>query len=112
MEVERAVRGDVDAGLAERGAGRLLVVDDEPEVAGSVGWLGAPAGEREKLVAHVDERHAVADAAAELELEEASVPGERVLDVVDFERDVVDPHEPGHVLLNAAGGGTLPPDAV
>jgi len=53
-----------------------------------------------------------ARALEELEVEEAAVPGERLVDVVDLERDVVDPHELGHVLVDAAGGGTLPPDAV
>ena len=54
------------------------------------------ARERDELVAHVDERHLRADAAAQLELEEPPVPGERLVDVADLERDVVDPDEPGH----------------
>ena len=37
-----------------------------------------------------------AAAAAQLELEELPVPGERLVDVADLERDVVDPDEPRH----------------
>ena len=58
-----------------------------------VGRLGAPAREREELVAHVDERHPVR-AAAQRELEQLTVERERLVDVADLERDVIDPHEP------------------
>ena len=58
-----------------------------------VGWLRAPAREREELVAHVDERHPVR-AAAQRELEQLAVERERLVDVADLERDVVDPNKP------------------
>ena len=61
-----------------------------------VGRLRAPARDRDELVAHVDERHRAARAAAQLELEEPPVPLERGVDVGDLERDVVDADEPGH----------------
>jgi hypothetical protein len=83
----------VDAVAPERVADRLLVVDDEPEVTGSIGLLRGRRGEREELIAHVDERHPTAVAAAELELEEAVVPVEGLLDVADLERDVIDANE-------------------
>ncbi len=58
-----------------------------------VGTLLASLGERYELVADVDERHA-AGAAAQPELEDPPVEGQRLLKVADLERDVVDPHEP------------------
>ena len=61
-----------------------------------VGRLTSPCGERDELIAHVDEGHRGANPAAQLELEEASIPGQRLLDVTDLERDVVDPDEPRH----------------
>src|SRR5580700_8861737 len=65
-------------------------------------WRSSAGGERDELVPHVDERHSRACAAAKLELEEAPVPGERVVDVVDLERDVVDADEAGHAPGRAA----------
>src|SRR5205085_8621965 len=81
------------AGRLERAPGRLLVVDDEAEVAGLVGRPRAPPDEGDELVADVDERHA-ARAAAQPQVEEAAVELERAVDVVHLERDVVDPDEP------------------
>jgi hypothetical protein len=61
-------------------------------VAVRVGRLRPPLRERDELVAHVHEGHA-AGAAAELEVEDAPVEGERLLDVADLEGDVVDADE-------------------
>jgi hypothetical protein len=48
------------------------------------------------LVTHVDERHPRSGTAAELEVEEALVPRERLLDVGDLEGDVVDAEQTRH----------------
>jgi hypothetical protein len=61
-----------------------------------VGRLRAPGGDGDELVAHIDERHATTVAPAQLELEEPSVPGERFLEVADFERDVVYADQTSH----------------
>jgi hypothetical protein len=58
--------------------------------------LGSACGERDELIAHVNEGHPSPSPAAQLELEEASIPGERLLDVADLERNVVDSDEPRH----------------
>ena len=58
-------------------------------VGGLVAWLG----DRQELVAHVDERHP-APAPAEREREEPAVEVERFLDAPDLDRDVVDPDQP------------------
>ena len=50
--------------------------------------------QRQELVAHVDERLALA-ASAQREAEDLAVEGERLLDVADFERDVIDADEAG-----------------
>jgi hypothetical protein len=68
-------------------------------VAAVVGGLRAPGRERDELVAHVDERHARA-AAAQLEVEDRAVEVERLVDVADFQGDVVQADGPwlaGHV---------------
>ena len=51
--------------------------------------------ERDELVSHVDERHP-RPAATQVELEELPVPPQRLVDVADLERDVIDPYEPSH----------------
>ena len=50
--------------------------------------------QREELVAHVDEGLGLA-APAQREAEDFSVEGERLLDVADLERDVIDADETG-----------------
>ena len=92
-KVETTAAEDLDSRRLERPPRRVLVVDDEPEVAVLVGRLRAPLRERDELVAHVDERHPVR-AAAQRELEQLTVERERLVDVADLERDVIDPHEP------------------
>jgi len=83
----------LDARLLEHAPGRLLVVDDEAEVARPVGRLRATVHERDELVADVHEGHA-GRAAAQPEVEQTAVELERAVDVVDLQRDVVDPDEP------------------
>jgi hypothetical protein len=82
---------------------RLLVVYDEAEVPVGVRRLRAAGRESDKLVAEVDERHP-RRAAAQLEAEDAAVKLERLVDVADFERDVVDADE-----ARAVGRRGLPP---
>ena len=55
-EVEKRTRQRLDAGVGERGADGLLVVDDESDVTAVVGRLAAALLQREELVAQVDER--------------------------------------------------------
>ncbi len=103
-EVEVAARRHLDAGLLESSARGLLVVDDEAEVAVRVGQLRPSLGERDELVAQVHEGHP-AGAAAELEVEDAPVELERLLDVADLEGDVVQTDEPrtAHTAIESAG---------
>ena len=95
-EVEAAAGEDLGARLLEGAAGGLHVVHHQPEVAAVVGRLAASLGDRDELIAHVDERHP-GHAAAQLELEDLAVELERRVEVADLERDVVDPDEPGAV---------------
>ena len=108
--VERAVRRarHRDARGFQRSAHRLLVVDDEAEVPLAVDVRRWVARERDELVAHVDERHPGAGAAAQLELEELPVPLERLVDIADLERDVVDPDEPRHAETVVPPGTPAP----
>jgi catechol 2,3-dioxygenase-like lactoylglutathione lyase family enzyme len=64
-------------------------------VAGAVGRLCSTFGERDELVAHVDEGHAPGTA-AQLEIEDPAVKLERFVDTPDLERDVVDSDEAWH----------------
>ena len=65
-----------------------------------VGRLRAALGERDELVAHLEERHP-GDAAAQLELEDRAVELERRVEVADLERDVVDAEQPGALAAHA-----------
>jgi hypothetical protein len=44
----------------------------------------------------VEEGHVVADPASQLELDEPSVEGQRLVQVTDLQRDVVDADQAGH----------------
>ena len=74
-------------------ADRVAVVDHEPEVAVVVRALAAALGEREELVARVQERHP-AHAPAQLEVQPAPVELQRRVEVAHLERDVVDADQP------------------
>src|SRR5207302_3280623 len=95
VEVEPAAEG-ADAELLEPLAHRFLVVDDEAEVARLVGRLRASPRQRDELVAHVDEGHP-AGASAQLERAEDRLPErERLVDVSDLEREVIDSDQLRH----------------
>ena len=92
---ERVAAEDLDAGLTGRGEHRLAVVDDEAEMPLAIGLALRALGEREELVAHVDEGHP-GDAAPQLELEQPAVEGERLVDRADLEREMIDPDRTSH----------------
>jgi hypothetical protein len=54
-----------------------------------VGGLSAALLEREKLIAQIDEGRGLVPA-AKLEVEQAAVKRERLVDIADFESDVVE----------------------
>src|SRR4029450_183977 len=111
-EVKPATREDFGAGCLERLARRLLVVDDEPEVPVRVRRLRSSLREGDELIADVDERHP-SEVAPELELEDPAVPLERLVDVADFQRDVVDANEPRHLSeASWLGSGAVRPRSV
>src|SRR5208337_3984470 len=68
------------------------IVHNEPEMPLVVCWLRASFHERDELVAHVDEGDAF-PSPAQLEFEDPPVEGERLVDVSDLERYVVDAYE-------------------
>ena len=78
-------------GVEQLGAQRLLVVDDDPVVAGpiDVRAVGVGLHQRDELVAEVDERH-LPTAAAQRELKPPLVPGQGLVEVGHLERHVVD----------------------
>src|SRR5262249_53712412 len=88
-EIEKWTGQWLDTRCGERAAHRLLVVDHESEMTAAVGRLGAALLQREELVAQIDERRGLA-LSAQLELEQTAVEGQRLLDVADLERDMVE----------------------
>jgi hypothetical protein len=91
-KVEEAARENLRTRLLESSSNGLLVVDDETEVTGLVGRLRSAFRESDELIAHIDERHPSEPLAdLRLEVEDPGVEGERLADVADLERDVIDP---------------------
>ena len=84
------------AGLARPLHRRLLVVDDEADVAAAVRRLRSARLERDELVAEVDEGHVPA-AAAQLQLAEDRLEErERLVDRAHLDGDVVDADRARH----------------
>src|SRR6267154_5921011 len=71
------------------------VVDDKPDMAALDSALLVIRHPRhvDELVAHVDERAALA-AAAQVEIEDLAIPVERLVDVADLDRHMVDADQP------------------
>src|SRR5205823_11458222 len=104
VEVEAPPGWELDAGFLERAAGGVLVVDDEAEMR----FLSARAAfeERDELVAEFEERGVLLAALDGGRLEERRVELDRRLEVVDLQRDVVDP---GEARLHSRRTITRPP---
>src|SRR5215468_2189636 len=88
-EIEEPARQRLDARRRQRAADRVLVIDHETEMTAIIGGLGAALLQRDELIAQIDERRGLA-LAAQFELEQAAVEGERLLDIADLESDVVE----------------------
>ena len=58
-----------------------------------VGGLSAPFLERNELIAEIDERHRIASA-AKLEIEQATVEGQRCVDIANLESDMIESDHP------------------
>src|SRR5262249_24324074 len=85
---ERALDQD-NSGSLEGGPRCLLVIDHQSEMATIVRGLLAAFLKSNELVAQIDKGHRIA-LAAQLELEEAAVERQRLLDVSHFQRYVVE----------------------
>src|SRR6185295_1200328 len=90
QEVEKWAGQRLDPRVGQRFPDGILVIDHEAEVAAVIGGLRAPFLKRKELVAQVDEGGRVV-LAAKLELEQAPVEGQGLLDVANLERDVIEP---------------------
>src|SRR5262249_39115122 len=88
-EIEEAAGQRLDPGRRERAANRVLVVDHEAEMAAVVGRLLTALLQRQKLVAQIDKGRGLA-LAAQLEIEQAAVEDQRLLDIADLESDMVE----------------------
>src|SRR5262249_23265234 len=88
-EIEKWTGQRLEPRRRERAAHRVLVVDHESEMAAAVGRLRAAFLQREELIAQIDERRGLT-LAAQLELEQTAVEGQRLLDVADLERDMIE----------------------
>ena len=91
-EVEPRARKKLDPARLEQLAYRLLVIDDEPKMARRVGAARTAVTERQELVAHIEERHPGLALDAP-QLENRAIERDRLLEIADLERDVVDPDQ-------------------
>ena len=92
---ERVAAEDLDASFAGGCKDGRGVVDDEPEMALGIWLAHAALGKREELIAHVDKRHP-GDPAAQLQLEQAPVELQRLVERADLDCDVIHPNRTSH----------------
>ena len=90
-KVEKRAGQGLDAGIRQRPADDLFVVDDEAEVTAVVGRLFAAFLQRDELVAKIDEGIRIA-LAPQLEGEEATVECQGGFDVADLQGDMIEAH--------------------
>ena len=88
-----------------------LVVDHEPEVAVGVGLLAALPSERAMNWSPASMKAMPGLAAAQAQLEDLAVEGERLVEVADLEGDVVDADEPGGHARASAGSRRWEPSS-
>src|SRR5262245_66302323 len=88
-EIEKLTGQWFDARLRQRAADRILVIDHESEMPAVVGSLLAALLQRDELVAEIDERHGLATA-AKLEVEQAAIERQRLIDIPDLESDMIE----------------------
>ena len=75
--------------LGQRFPHRFLVIDDKPEMTAVIGSLPAAFLKREELIAEIDEGRVLA-LTAQREVKQASVECQRLFNVVDLDRDMVE----------------------
>src|SRR5262249_50569673 len=74
-------------------AGRLLVIDDEPNMTAIVCGLASPLLQGDELVPQIDECHGIA-LATQFECEETPIKRQGLFDVTDLQCYVVESNEP------------------
>ena len=97
VEVKRSRWLNSNPGLQHRPSDRFHVVNDEAKVPRTVGRLRAAARQRDELITDINESHPPASATTELEIEEPPVPVQRLIEIADLQRHMVDTDEPRHV---------------
>jgi protein-disulfide isomerase-like protein with CxxC motif len=88
-EIEKLTGQHFHARLRQGMSHGLLVIDNEPKMTTVISGLGATLLEGQELIAQVDEGRGFASA-AKLELEQATIKRQRVIDITDFESDMVE----------------------
>jgi hypothetical protein len=102
-EIEKAPRQRLNASFFQGHAHRLLVIDHQPEVPAIIGRLPAALLKGEELVAEIDESSIFA-LAVQLEVEQPAIKCQRLVDVADFDRNVIEADRAG---LLCFGHGSL-----
>src|ERR1700746_2960523 len=87
-EVEIRTRQRFDAGLDQRFAGGILVIDDKSKMAALVSGLRTALLQRKELVAQIDEGHSVA-LAAKFEVEQPTIEGQPRFDITHLESGMI-----------------------
>src|SRR6056297_1946587 len=90
-EIKETVRHDIYTHLFDAPLDKRLVRDYQAEMTVRVPRLLVDFRQSEELIAHIDKRHGLA-LATQFEVEERAVKGERLFNVTNFERDVIDTH--------------------
>ena len=88
-KIEKRTWQRFDAGVGQRFADGVLVIDHKSKMAALVGGLRTALLQREELVTQIDERRSVA-LAAKLEVEQATVERQSLFDIADVESDMIE----------------------
>jgi hypothetical protein len=88
-EIKKRTGQWVHARLRQRLADGVLVIHDESKMTAVVSGLGATLLQREELIAQIDKGRGLAPT-AKVEVEEATVERQRLIDITDLKSDMVE----------------------
>src|SRR5512132_4459406 len=88
-KIEKRTRQRFDAGVCQRVADGVLVIDHTPKMTAVVSGLRTALLQREELVAQIDECRSLA-LTTKFEVEQATVERQGLFDVTDLESDMIE----------------------
>jgi hypothetical protein len=110
-EIEKSTWQRLDARCYQSVADGVLIVDHQSKMTGLVGGLGTARLQREELIAQIDEGRRFA-LAAKFKVKQSTIECQGLVDITDFESDMVETQGACFPCFLTYGSPNLSPDYV